>query len=106
MAEFADEEIDLGELGKFKHSFLEEAMKLFPCPVETNYVERLENYDRRINDLGNIRIGFSCKLSKLHNNIMNLEDNIEKRDKLINDFRKYFEIFPTRQGKVHYHKRH
>jgi hypothetical protein len=106
MAKFAeDEEIDLGEIGKFKCSFLEESMKLYPCPVEANYIGRLENYDRRIKEHGEYKIGLFIKLNKLHERMVNLEDLIKGRDKLIQDFNKYFEVFPDRQGRVHYHKK-
>jgi hypothetical protein len=102
MAEFEDKELDLGEIGKFKQSILEEFLKLYPSPVETAYVERLENYDRRIKKDSEYKIGLFIRLGSLRDRIENLNDLILRRGKLISDFRKYFEAFPNRQGKVHY----
>jgi hypothetical protein len=107
MAQFAqsdatEEEIDLGEIGKFKRSFLEEAMKLYPCPVEANYVERLENYDRVIKELGDFKISIFFSLSRLHDKLERLQSNIVAREKLMKDFIKYFDAFPERQGRIHY----
>jgi len=107
MAEFAeDEELDLGEIGKFKVSFLEEFMKLYPSPVENSYVERLESYDRRIKQQGEFKIGFFCSLSRLYEKTEDMRNNIIGRNKLIKDFEKYFTKFPTRQGRVHYHRKY
>jgi len=105
MAAFVDDELDLGELGKFKCSFLEEAMKLYPCPVESNYVGRLENYDRRIKEHGAYKLGLFISLKRLHEKIEDMNRLIANREKLISDFSKYFVAFPKRQGQIHYRQK-
>ncbi len=100
MAKFAnDKKIDLGELGKFKRSFLEEAILLCPSPVEHAYKTRLKKIKDEIAEIGATKIGLFCNIQKIYQKTKRYKDLIERQNKLNNDMSNYFEEFPDRRYK-------
>lgn len=94
-----DKIIDLGEIGKFKRSFLEEAIKLDPSPVKQTARTRIEIINHEINEIGTTKIGLFSNIEEIYKYTQRYNKLIERRNKLKNDMSKYYYEFPDRRYK-------
>ena len=101
MVKFVNEpEIDLGEMGVWRISSLEEIVKKCPNIIEERFKKRLEDYDARIKFLKSYKIGlWMCNLGDIERMLRDLDYNEKRREKLSCDLTRYYTTFPNRVPK-------
>jgi hypothetical protein len=92
-----DEMLNLGEIGKFKVSALEEFWKLTPSPIENIFKQRLLAYNTEIGNLKSKQIGLFTTIGTLYDKFVAINTIESRRYDLIGYIKIYYERFPDRK---------